>query len=73
LRHAFSHFDFDMKPLLVVCAGKSPALRDDDRYRWYDPGSPAEVGLPRPIATLLNREETAIDDSSPTAARRGRK
>jgi A/G-specific adenine glycosylase len=73
LRHAFSHFDFDMKPLLVVCAGKSPALRDDDRYRWYDPGSPAEVGLPRPIATLLNREETAIDDSSPTTARRGRK
>jgi hypothetical protein len=43
-----------MKPLTVRCAGKAPALRDDDRYRWYDVEDPAEVGIPKPIATLLN-------------------
>jgi A/G-specific adenine glycosylase len=57
LRHAFSHFDFALKPLLVSCAGKSASLRDDDRYRWYDPAAPAEVGLPKPIATLLRRTD----------------
>ena len=55
LSHAFSHFDYELKPLLVQCAGKAAALREDDRYRWYDLSAPAEVGLPTPIATLLRR------------------
>jgi A/G-specific adenine glycosylase len=56
IRHAFSHFDYEIKPLRVSCAGKALALRDDDRYRWYDLDAPAEVGLPKPIATLLRRD-----------------
>ena len=36
LKHALSHLDYDIKPLSVRCAGKAAALRDDDRYRWYD-------------------------------------
>jgi A/G-specific adenine glycosylase len=58
LNHAFSHFDYEMKPVFVTCAGgKSPALRDEsnDHYLWYDTAAPAEVGLPKPIATLLRR------------------
>jgi len=55
LRHAFSHFDYEMKPLVVTCAGKAAALRDDDRYRWYDLADPAQVGVPKPIATLIKR------------------
>jgi A/G-specific adenine glycosylase len=55
LSHAFSHFDYELKPLLVQCAGKAAALREDDRYRWYDVSAPAEVGLPTPITTLLRR------------------
>ncbi|MGI9245149.1 MAG: A/G-specific adenine glycosylase [Steroidobacteraceae bacterium] len=55
LRHAFSHFDYEMKPLFVSCAGSRPGLRDADRYAWYDTASPAELGLPKPIATLLQR------------------
>jgi A/G-specific adenine glycosylase len=57
LKHAFSHFDYDLKPLTVHCAGKAPALRDDDRYRWYDVEAPAAVGVPKPIATLLQRPQ----------------
>jgi A/G-specific adenine glycosylase len=55
LRHAFSHFDYDMKPLVVTCAGKAAHLRDDDRYRWYDVTAPAALGVPKPITTLLHR------------------
>ncbi len=55
LRHAFSHFDYHLKPLVVHCLGKSESLRDDDRYRWYDAHQPARVGLPKPITTLVER------------------
>ncbi len=56
LHHAFSHFDYEMKPMYVACAGAAPAgLRDTDRFRWYDTAAPAAVGVPRPVATLLRR------------------
>jgi A/G-specific adenine glycosylase len=60
VRHAFSHFDYDMRPLFVRCLGKSEALRDDERFRWYDVEEPARLGMPKPIATLVARavEET---------------
>jgi len=55
VKHAFSHFDFQMRPLVVHCLGKAESLRDDDRFRWYDAEQPAKVGLPKPIATLVAR------------------
>ncbi len=55
IRHAFSHFDYEMRPLLVRCMGRSGVLRDVDRYRWYDLRDPMKVGLPKPIATLIAR------------------
>ena len=57
VRHAFSHFDYEMRPLVVRCAGKSDALRADDRYRWYDVRDPLEVGLPKPNARLIERTQ----------------
>jgi A/G-specific adenine glycosylase len=57
LRHAFSHFDLEMRPLVVHCMGKSAELRDDDRFRWYDVVNPAKVGLPKPISTLIARHQ----------------
>jgi len=53
VRHAFSHFDYEMRPLRVRCIGKSAELRDDDRYRWYDVREPLKVGLPKPIAKII--------------------
>ncbi len=55
LKHAFSHFDYHMRPLVVHCLGKAESLRDDDRFLWYDARRPAKVGLPKPIATLVAR------------------
>ena len=62
LKHAFSHFDYDMRPLFVRCLGKAEALRDEERYRWYDLRQPARVGLPKPIATLLVRAGEEVGD-----------
>jgi A/G-specific adenine glycosylase len=53
LEHAFSHFDYCMRPLVVRCRGKAESLRDDGRYRWYDVRQPARVGLPKPVTTLI--------------------
>ena len=50
-----------VKPIFVTCAGKAPALRDGERYRWYDTASPAAVGLPKPIATLLRRATSTAE------------
>jgi A/G-specific adenine glycosylase len=56
LHHAFSHFDYEMRPVFVECLGtRAPTMRDDDRHRWYDTGAPSELGLPKPVATLLER------------------
>ncbi len=60
LHHAFSHFDLEMKPIFVTCAGRAAALRDDNRYRWFDTAAPAAVGLPKPIATLLQRATAEV-------------
>ena len=56
LDHAFSHFDYAMTPLFVECDGTNAvAAHDADRYRWYDTDAPAQLGLPKPVATLLQR------------------
>jgi A/G-specific adenine glycosylase len=62
LKHAFSHFDYHMRPLLVHCLGKAESLRDDDRFLWYDTQRPARIGLPKPIATLVERVTQATGD-----------
>jgi A/G-specific adenine glycosylase len=62
VRHAFSHFEFEMRPLVVHCLGKAEMLRDDDRYRWYDARQPAKIGLPKPVADLVSRVTRAGED-----------
>jgi len=62
VRHAFSHFEYEMRPLVVHCLGKAGMLRDDDRYRWYDARQPAKIGLPKPVATLVSRVTRAVED-----------
>jgi len=69
LRHAFSHFDLEMQPLLTRCVGKSAQLRDDDRYRWYDTANPARLGLPKPVQELVTRA-TAPSQSVSRGARK---
>lgn len=63
LRHAFTHFDLEMQPLIVACGQRTPRLRDSDDLLWYDVHRPVNIGLPKPIATLISRALTSTGES----------
>ena len=52
LRHTFTHFDLDIEPLRVECAGPATVM-EADRWVWYDPAAPAAVGLAAPVTQLI--------------------
>jgi A/G-specific adenine glycosylase len=53
LEHGFTHFDLSITPLLVRCARGAPGVGEGTGL-WYNIRSPARVGLPAPITTLLS-------------------
>ena len=64
LRHRFTHFDFEMTPLHTRCAGMRPAVGEERQSLWYHTRATAPIGLPAPIAMLLqvNRARPDPDD-----------
>jgi A/G-specific adenine glycosylase len=52
LRHAFTHFDLDMEPWVVALpAGTGPV--EEGEGRWHELAAPGAVGVPAPVAKLL--------------------
>jgi A/G-specific adenine glycosylase len=51
LEHAFTHFDLVIAPLLVCC--EATAAVEEGTTLWYNVRAPARIGLPAPIAALL--------------------
>lgn len=54
VRHAFTHFDLEIRPLLVDCTGEAGIGEPAPRL-WFDVREPARVGVPQPIRALLDR------------------
>jgi A/G-specific adenine glycosylase len=52
LRHRFTHFDLDIRPLELRVAGARAAM-DGEGYVWYNTRAPAKLGLATPVAALL--------------------
>ncbi len=52
-RHSFTHFDLDITPLRLTVS--ATVVADDEDQLWYDPASPAEVGLAAPVTALLSK------------------
>ena len=52
LEHGFTHFDLSITPLLVRCSGAAATVGEEGSL-WYNIRSPARIGLPAPITTLL--------------------
>ncbi len=52
LRHSFTHFDLDIRPLELRVAARR-AVMDGDGYVWYNSRDPAKLGLAAPVAALL--------------------
>jgi A/G-specific adenine glycosylase len=53
LEHGFTHFDLSITPLLVHCDSGRLGVGEGTSL-WYNIRSPARVGLPAPITTLLS-------------------
>jgi A/G-specific adenine glycosylase len=54
VEHVFTHFNLVMHPILVRCAGESCVMEAGSTL-WYNLKTPARVGLPAPIRSLLQR------------------
>jgi A/G-specific adenine glycosylase len=58
IRHAFTHFDLEILPILVECEGyENGRVMEDGQTLWYNPGADDEgrqrIGLPAPVKALL--------------------
>lgn len=67
LRHTFSHFHLDIEPVLLTVEPVN--VRDADTVIWFEPASPPQVGLAKPVSKLLETlkaitGETADDADS---------
>jgi len=67
VEHAFTHFSLIIRPLLVHCAGAARVM-EEGASLWYNTRAPARVGLPAPIATLLDRLARGSMFEPPAAA-----
>jgi A/G-specific adenine glycosylase len=52
-QHAFTHFGLTLHPVVVRIEGEQAGLEDNPACLWYDPASPAEVGLSKAVTNLL--------------------
>ena len=61
IRHAFTHFELDIRPFVVDCDTARPAgIMEGDRWTWYNSRAPRELGLAAPVAGLIEEvRETA--------------
>ncbi len=54
IEHAFTHFDLDLTPRLLDLVAEPSAVMSRDDWHWCRPGAELGVGVPAPVAALLN-------------------
>lgn len=60
-RHTFTHFHWELTPVLVQVQRHAKAYLDNTRtLRWFAPGTWDEVGLPQPVRQLLQTQMMAL-------------
>lgn len=53
--HVFSHFRLQVQPLLIEVSAARVRVGDNDDLRWHPPAAAGTLGLPAPVARLLQR------------------
>ncbi|HET7130838.1 MAG TPA: NUDIX domain-containing protein, partial [Gammaproteobacteria bacterium] len=53
IEHAFTHFDLDLRPLVLELAAAPAGVADRSDRVWHDPRVDLAVGVPAPVADLL--------------------
>lgn len=59
VRHGFTHFELEIEPVPARLAAETPAVMEPGRWVWYNPRSPARLGL----AAVVGRLITALASS----------
>lgn len=54
-RHTFSHYHFQIHPVLAKLHKRPQGIMETDGYIWYNVRKPAAVGLAAPVKTLLEQ------------------
>jgi len=54
LRHSFSHYDLDIKPIAVRLKSPPQKVSDSDQELWYTLAKPPGIGLAAPVQTLID-------------------
>jgi A/G-specific adenine glycosylase len=54
-RHTFSHYHLDITPVCLQLPLIPQAIMADDRFIWYNPRQPQNVGLAAPVKRLLRQ------------------
>ncbi|MBM4219980.1 MAG: A/G-specific adenine glycosylase [Gammaproteobacteria bacterium] len=60
VRHAFTHFDLDIEPWVVAVAEAGGEVAEGE-VRWVELGADGPVGLPAPVARLLEELKHGAD------------
>ena len=53
IRHSFTHFDLDIRPLPAAVVAAAPRGMDGGAQIWYNPKKPARIGLPSAVGRIL--------------------
>jgi A/G-specific adenine glycosylase len=53
LRHSFSHYDLDIKPIAVRLDAVAGKVADSETSLWYKPDADRQIGLAAPVAKLI--------------------
>jgi A/G-specific adenine glycosylase len=53
IRHTFSHFHLDIRPVQAEIKTGSMGVRDENDLCWYEPGQARALGLAAPVLKLL--------------------
>ncbi len=72
VRHVFTHFDLDIEPWVVELKANVGRLAEGD-FRWHELASIDAVGLPAPVARLLeelrNGQDGSVREARPRSGR----
>lgn len=52
-RHTFSHYHLTIHPILLTIKKPNSTIMEDDQQIWYNLSQPENVGLPKPVQSIL--------------------
>ena len=61
LRHSFSHFDLDIRPVVVRVSAASRKVADTPDATWYSPDDELPGGMAAPVQQIINSLKTNQD------------